>query len=109
VPACSGAVARFVGTLFSFAQTRDPQLLGNPCSAVQTVDPKRKHLPILKRSEMKDWWDKVQKTRNEVERWALVFCLLSGLRRSSWAARKSYFRRAVRKSQRLQLLRLLRR
>jgi hypothetical protein len=77
------AVARIVGTLFSFAQTRDPQLLGNPCSAVQTVDPKRKDLPILKRSEMKDWWDKVQKIRNEVERWALVFCLLSGLRRSS--------------------------
>ena len=77
------AVARLVGTLFAFAQTRDPQLLGNPCSAVQTVDPKRKDLPILKRSETKDWWDKVQKVPNEVERWALVFCLLSGLRRSS--------------------------
>ena len=81
--AMATAVARFVGTLFSFAQTRDPHLLGDPCSAVQTVDPKRKDLPILKRSEMKDWWDKVQKIRNEVERWALVFCLLSGLRRSS--------------------------
>jgi integrase len=32
---------------------------------------------------MKDWWDKVQKIPNEVERWALVFCLLSGLRRGS--------------------------
>jgi integrase len=81
--AMATAVARFVGTLFSFAQTRDPQLLGNPCSAVQTVDPKRKDLPILKRSEMKEWWDKVQKIRNEVERWALLFCLLSGLRRGS--------------------------
>jgi integrase len=92
--AMATAVARFVGTLFSFTQTRDPQLLGNPCSAVQTVDPKRKDLPILKRSEMKDWWDQVQKIPNEVERWALVFCLLSGLRRSSleslaWAHLKS--------------------
>jgi hypothetical protein len=32
---------------------------------------------------MKDWWEKVQKIRNEVERWALLFCLLSSLRRGS--------------------------
>src|SRR5882724_214846 len=45
--------------------------------------PKRKDLPILRRIEMKERWDKVQKIPNEVERWALVFCLLSGLRRGS--------------------------
>jgi hypothetical protein len=32
---------------------------------------------------MEDWWEKVQKIPNEVERWAPVFTLLSGLRRSS--------------------------
>ena len=81
--AMATAAARFVSTVFSFAQLRDPTLLGNPCSAVPTVDPKRKDLPILRRAEMRDWWDKVQAIPNEVERWALVFCLLSGLRRGS--------------------------
>jgi integrase len=81
--AMSTAAARFVSTVFSFAQLRDPTLHGNPCSAVATVDPKRKDLPILRRGEMKDWWAKVQEIPNEVERWALVFCLLSGLRRGS--------------------------
>jgi len=32
---------------------------------------------------MEDWWEKAQKIPNELERWALVFCLLSGLRRGS--------------------------
>jgi integrase len=77
------AAARFVSTVFSFAQLRDPTLHGNPCSAVATVDAKRKDLSILRREEMKDWWAKVQNIPNEVERWALVFCLLSGLRRGS--------------------------
>jgi hypothetical protein len=63
---------------FSFAQTRDSQLLGNPYSALQTVTPKCKDLPILMRSDMKDWWNKVQNIRTEVQHWALVFCLLSG-------------------------------
>jgi integrase len=81
--AMATACARFVSTLFSFAQHRDPTLRGNPCSAVETVDPRRTDLPILRRAEMEDWWEKVQKIPNEVERWALVFCLLSGLRRGS--------------------------
>jgi hypothetical protein len=72
---------------FSFAQTRDPQLLGNPCSALQNVDPKRKNLRILMRSDMKDCWNKVQNIRTEVERSALVFCLLSGLRQLSGESR----------------------
>jgi hypothetical protein len=29
------AAARFVSTQFSFAQLRDPTLLGNPCSAAR--------------------------------------------------------------------------
>jgi integrase len=81
--AMATACARFASTVFSFAQHRDPTLRGNPCSAVETVDPRRTDLPILRRAEMEDWWEKVQKIPNEVERWALVFCLLSGLRRGS--------------------------
>jgi hypothetical protein len=69
-----------VSTAFSFAQHRYPTLRGNPCSAVETVDERRTDLPILRRVEMEDW-------RKRVERWALLFRLLSELRRGSEEAR----------------------
>jgi site-specific recombinase XerD len=77
------STARFIRTMFTFAQRRDPTLVGNPAAAVRSVDPKRHDLPILHRADMAEWWDKVSKVKNDVERWALVFALLSGLRRDS--------------------------
>ena len=83
--AMATAAARFVSTLFNFACDRDRSLrsLGNPCSAVSTVDPKRKDLPALAESDMPVWWEAVQKISDEVHREAHLFCLLSGLRRTS--------------------------
>jgi integrase len=79
------ATARAVKTLFKFAQKRDPDLRGDPTSAVRTTDKKRdkKDLPILHRTDMVEWWKKVAAIENEVERWALAFTLFSGLRRDS--------------------------
>src|SRR5205085_5516007 len=54
-----------------------------PCSAVSTVDPKRNDLPALAEADMPAWWRGVQEIPNEVQREALLFCLLSGLRRNS--------------------------
>jgi hypothetical protein len=45
--AMATAVARFVSTVFGFAQSRNPLLAGNPVSAVSTVDQKRRDLPNL--------------------------------------------------------------
>src|SRR5262249_13760172 len=83
--AMATAVARFVSTLFNFACDRDRSLraLGNPCSAVSTVDPKRKDLPALSEADMPIWWETVQKISDEVHREAHLFCLLSALRRNS--------------------------
>jgi len=83
--AMATAAARFVSTLFNFACKRYPVLrtLGDPCSAVSTVDPKRKDLPALAEADMPAWWRAVQEIPNEVQREALLFCLLSGLRRNS--------------------------
>jgi integrase len=83
--AMATAAARFVSTLFNFACGRDRELrnLGDPCSAVSTVDPKRTDLPALAEAEMAAWWSAVQKIPNEVHREAHLFCLLSALRRNS--------------------------
>ena len=83
--AMATAAARFVSTIFNFACERDRTLssLGNPCSAVSTVDPKRKDLPILAEADMPKWWKDVQRLSNEVHREAHLFCLLSALRRNS--------------------------
>ena len=68
--AMATAAARFVSTLFNFACERDRALsaLGNPCSAVSTVDPKRKDLPVLADGDMPRWWKDVQQLPNEVHR-----------------------------------------
>jgi integrase len=83
--AMATAVARFVSTLFNFACDRDRSLraLGNPCSAVRTIDPKRKDLPVLAEADMPAWWEAVQKIPDEVHREAHLLCLLSALRRNT--------------------------
>jgi integrase len=75
--------ARFVSALFSFAQKRDPTLLGNPVSAVSTADPKRHDLRVLAASDLPAWWQAVQKIPREQHREAHLFALLSGLRRET--------------------------
>jgi integrase len=79
------AAARFVSTLFNFARKRYPSLraLGDPCSAISTVDPERDDLPALAEADMKGWWAKIQQLNREHHREAHLFCLLSGLRRNS--------------------------
>jgi hypothetical protein len=69
------AAARFVSTLFNFACDRDRSLraLGSPCSAVSTVDPKRKDLPVLAEGHMPAWWEAVRKIPDEVHREAHLF------------------------------------
>jgi len=47
------------------------------------VDSKQDDLPALAEADMPAWWAAVQKIPNEVHREALLFCLLSGLRRNS--------------------------
>ena len=83
--AMATAAARFVSTLFNFACKRYPSLrtLGDPCSAVSTVDPERDDLPALAEADMKQWWAKIQELKREHHREAHLFCLLSGLRRNS--------------------------
>jgi integrase len=83
--AMATAAARFVSTLFNFACKRYPSLrtLGDPCSAVSTVDPERDDLPALAEADMKEWWAKIQQLKREHHREAHLFCLLSGLRRNS--------------------------
>jgi integrase len=83
--AMATAAARFVSTIFNFACERDRKLssLGNPCSAVSTVDPKRRDLPILAEADMSQWWSDIQRLPNEIHREAHLFCLLSALRRNS--------------------------
>jgi integrase len=83
--AMATAAARFVNTLFSFAKLRDPTLLGNPCSAVSTVDPKRQDLQVLAAADLPAWWQAVQEIPREHHREAHLFCLLSGLRRKTLA------------------------
>ena len=81
--AMATAVARFVSTVFKFAQLRHPLLSGNPVSAVSTVDPKRRDLPILSASDLPSWWQEVQGIKREHHREAHLFALLSGLRRNT--------------------------
>jgi integrase len=81
--AMATAVARFVSTIFSFAQKRNPLLLGNPVSAVSTVDPKRHDLPVLSIHDLPDWWGKLQCIPREHHREIHLFALLSGLRRNT--------------------------
>src|SRR5450759_284631 len=47
--------ARFVSVLFGFAKNRDPDLSGNPVSAVATKDVEQDDLPILNYGDMKAW------------------------------------------------------
>lgn len=81
--ATATAAARFVSVVFRFAQKRDPSLTGNPVSAVSTVDPKRRDLPILAASELSNWWADVQRIRRRHHHEAHLFALLSGLRRNT--------------------------
>lgn len=81
--AMATATARFVSRIFGFAQARDPLLSGNPVSAVSTVDPKRRDLPILSAAELPAWWENVQKLKREHHREVHLFALLSGLRRNT--------------------------
>jgi len=78
--------ARAVSTLFKYAQNRDPTIIGNPTSGARKADPKRHDLPVLGADDMAEWWAKVEKVPNEVKRWALLFTVLSGLRRSTVVA-----------------------
>jgi integrase len=80
------STARAVKALFRFAQRRDPTLLGDPTSAVKKSDPKRDDLPVLGETDLVRWWDAVVKIPNEVKKWALLFTVLSGLRRSTVVA-----------------------
>jgi integrase len=75
--------AVFVSALFGFMRDRDPSLLGDPVSACQTTVPQRENLPILGVAEMPAWWAQVQKLKNPIVREALLFTLLTGLRRES--------------------------
>lgn len=77
------ATARFIKTIFKFAQKRDPELRGDPTSAVEVIDPERFDLPALATSDMATWFAAVQKIPREHHREAHLFCLLSGLRRDS--------------------------
>lgn len=77
------AAARFVSVIFSFAKRRNPLLPGNPVSAVSTVDPRRKDLPILNAEDLPAWWEEVQELPREHHREAHLFALLSGLRRNT--------------------------
>jgi integrase len=81
--AMATAIARFVSTVFGFAQSRNSLLAGNPVSAVSTVDQKRRDLPILHSSDLPTWWAAVQKMKKEYHREVHLFALLSGLRRNT--------------------------
>lgn len=81
--AAAAQSARFVRVLFSFAQRRDPDLLGDPTSAVATKDVQQDDLPILHYGDMAAWMKAVRELPNAIEQEALLFTLLSGLRRNS--------------------------
>ncbi len=78
--------AVFVSALFGFMRDRDPSLIGDPVSACQTTVPQRDDLPILAVNDMPDWWAQVKKLKNPIVREALLFTLLTGLRRGSLEA-----------------------
>jgi integrase len=86
--AAASQTARFVSVLFGFARNRASveervALLGDPVLAVNTVDAKRHDLPILHRADMPTWLEAVRKLENPIDQEALIFTLLSGLRRQS--------------------------
>jgi integrase len=81
--AAASQSARLVSALFSFAQSREPSLSGNPVSAVSTVDPRRQDLRVLASSDLSTWWQAVQKIPREHHREAHLFALFSGLRRET--------------------------
>jgi integrase len=75
---------RLVGALANWAiEKRGLKLSGNPVRGCRTVDPEYEDLPVLVEHEMEDWWRNVQQIPNEVHREALLFTLLSGLRRET--------------------------
>ena len=76
--------ARYVGALASWAvEKRGIKLAGSPVRGCRTVDPEYEDLPVLVEPDMGDWWRDVQEIPNEVHREALLFTLLSGLRRET--------------------------
>ena len=76
--------ARLVGALASWAvEKRGIKLAGSPVRGCRTVDPEYEDLPVLVEPDMGDWWRNVQEIPNEVHREALLFTLLSGLRRET--------------------------
>jgi integrase len=75
--------AVFVSALFAYLRDRlSFKLEGNPTSACVRVDPKVDQ-PLLTVAEMPGWYAQVQKLSNPIVREALVFSLLTGLRRAS--------------------------
>jgi integrase len=79
--------AVFVSALYGYMRdNRGLSLIGDPVSACQTTVPKRHDLPVLGINEMPSWRHDVQKISNPVVREALLFALLSGLRRGSLEA-----------------------
>lgn len=78
--------ARFVGSLSNWAvEKRGITLSGNPVRGARKVDPKRRDLPVLGEDDMQAWYDDLRQIPNEVERWALVGTILTGLRRETVA------------------------
>jgi len=75
--------AVFVSALFGFMRERRPLLVGDPVSACQTTVPKRKDLSRLEINEMPAWYAQVRKLKNPIVQEALLFTLLTGIRRGS--------------------------
>jgi integrase len=85
--------ARFISTLVNYARKRavgaDADALAlDPCRLVDTSDPKRHDLAILRKDDMPKWYADVRALENTVISEALLFCLLSGLRRESLVTMK---------------------
>jgi integrase len=78
--------AVFVSALFTYMRDQAGlTLVGSPVSMCVMVDKKTKQ-PVLGVDDMKSWWEVVQKISNEIVREALLFELLTGLRRGSLEA-----------------------
>ena len=75
--------AVFVSALVGFMRDRDPSLIGDPVSACQTTVPQNNDLAILSVEDMPVWWQRVRKLKNPIVQEALLFTLLTGLRRGS--------------------------
>jgi integrase len=75
--------AVFVSALFGFMRDRDPSLIGDAVSACQTTVPVNGDLAILGVEDMPTWYAQVRKLKNPIVQEALLFTLLTGLRRGS--------------------------